>query len=368
MIKKTSNKTSGITMADLLAKASQKPHSFKKGDKVEGKVLEITSKALILDIGGKSEGIVAEKAFLEARNFIRQLKVGDKVAGEVIVSETPEGYTVISLRNSAKDFIWSKLEEALKSDEEISVEVKGANQSGVIVDTFGLSGFVPKTHLGKALSKNPNSLIGKRIKVKIVAIDKEGGRLVLSEKAVSEKEKIEAEKEALKALKVGEIYEGEVTTVTDFGVFVRITPNTKSKKEKVSLEGLVHISELSWDKVGKPSDLFREGDKIKVKVLEVYGGKLSLSVKQAQEDPWQNVSKKYQKEERVKGKVVMVSDFGVFVALEPGVEGLIHITKIPPATNLRSGDEVSCVIEEVNPEEKRISLGLVLTSKPLGYK
>ena len=368
MTKKTSDKSSGITMADLLAKASQKPRSFQRGDKIEGTVLEITPKALILDIGGKSEGVVAEKAFLEARNFIRQLKIGDKVTGEVIVTETPEGYTVISLRHSAKDFIWKKLEEVVRKDEELSVEVKGANQSGLVVDTFGLTGFIPMVHLGRALVKNPSSLVGKRIKVKIIDIDKDGNRIVLSEKAVSEKEKIQAEKEALARLKEGEIYQGEVTTVTDFGVFVRIEAPGKNAKTEVPLEGLVYISELSWDKVDKPSDLFKEGDRIKVKVLEVYGGKLSLSIRQALEDPWERVAKKYKKEEKIKGKVARVSDFGVFVSLEPGVEGLIHITKIPPATHIRVGDEVNCIIEEINSEEKRISLGLILTSKPLGYK
>jgi small subunit ribosomal protein S1 len=354
------------TMAELLASAKNKIVRFGKGDKVEGVVLEITPKALILDIGGKSEGIVAEKAFLEARDFIRNLKVGDKVRGEVIVSETPDGFTVISLRNSAKDFVWEKINSSYDEGHPISVQIMNVNPMGLIADVHGLSGFIPTSQIGKELAKNLGNLQGKNVEAMIIDVDRDSNKIVLSERAVSEKEQVEAEKKAMETIKEGELFEGIVTTVSDFGVFVKIHAGKVSSG--VDLEGLVHISELSWEKVGKPSDVLSVGNKVKVKVIEKRNGKLALSIKDAKEDPWIKVEEKYSPEMHVKGRVVKMSDFGAFVELEPGIEGLIHMTKIPPATKLKSGDEVSCTIEEVDLKEKRISLGLVLSSKPLGYK
>jgi len=353
-------------MAELLAFAKYTVKRFALGEKVEGTVLEITPKALILDIGGKSEGIVAEKAFLEARDFIRNLKVGDKVKGEVIVSETPDGYTIISLRNSAKDFTWEKVNSSYDGGSPISVEVVNINPTGLIVNVYGLSGFIPSSQLGRELAKNTSNLQGKYIEAIIIDVDRNSNKVVLSERAVSEKDQVKAEKKAMEGIREGELFEGTVSTVSDFGVFVKI--HAGEKKDGADLEGLVHISELSWEKVGKPSDVLSAGDKVKVKVMEKRNGKLALSIKDAKEDPWLRAAEHYRPEAQIKGKVVKISDFGAFVELEPGIEGLIHMTKIPPATKLKSGDVVSCIIEEVNPEEKRISLGLVLTSKPLGYK
>jgi len=354
------------TMAELLASAKTTIKRFSVGDKVEGKVIAITSRALVLDIGGKSEGLVAEKAFLEARDFIRKLKVGDTVKGEVIVSETPDGYTIISLRNSAKDFVWERVSKLSEKDEQIGVEVLNVNPNGLIVDLFGLSGFIPTSQLGREVVKNTNGLVGKKIAVKIIDFDKDYNKVVLSERMVSEKEEVEAEKKALKEIKEGEIYEGTVSTVADFGIFVKIPVGKKGKP--VNLEGLVHISELSWAKVNRPSDLFSIGDQVKVQVMEKRDGKLALSIKQAKDDPWLSVVNKFKVGQKIKGQVVKSTNFGLFVQLESGIEGLIHMTKIPPASKIRTGDEVNCLIEEINPEEKRISLGLVLTSKPLGYK
>jgi len=141
-----------------------------------------------------------------------------------------------------------------------------------------------------------------------------------------------------------------------------------SEKEEVELEGLVHISELSWDKVGRAEDAFKAGDEVKVKVIGKTNGKLAFSIRQTQVDPWDKIEDKYKKESRVKGKISKLTDFGVFVQLEPGIEGLVHLTKIPPGKSLAKGDSVNVYVEEIDPKEKRISLGLVLTEKPVGYK
>ena len=346
------------TMEELLKQASTQPKSFSVGDKVEGTVTAKTSKRLVLDIDGKGEGLVVERAFNEARNFIRHLEVGDTIKGQVLITETPDGYTIISLRRAAKDYLWRKLKGLEKDDKEMMVEVKGINPSGVVVNLYGLTGFIPTSHLGKKVQRNVNTLQGSMLKVKVIEIDERQNRIVLSERAVSEADQLKAQEDAMKIIKKGKIYDGVVTTVADFGVFVAI---------KIP-QGLVHISEMSWGKIGKPSDVLEVGSKVKVKTLEVKEGKISFSMKQAEEDPWDQVEKKYKQESKLTGKVTKLSDFGVFVELEPGIEGLVHLTKIPPGKKLRVGDEVRIYIEEVNLEARKISLGLVLTEKPIGYK
>ncbi len=355
-----------LTMEDILASLGNKVQPLKKGQRVGGRVIEKTPNSLVLDIGGKSLGLVAEKAFLEAKDFVRHLEVGDEVEGKVLIPETPDGYTIISLRDTAKDFVWKKIERAFEGEEEIEALVKVASSSGVLVSVFGLTGFVPKSHLTEKNVSNINSLVGKKILLKIIDIDKDASRIILSERAIYEKEEMEAKKKAIKDLKEGEIYEGVVSGIYDFGVFVKI-PISVGKKE-VEIEGLVRVPEISWEKFKKIEDVVKEGNKVKVKVIEIKEDKFALSIKRAQKDPWEEAAKKYTPEMKLEGEVVKMSDFGAFVALEPGIEGLLHITKIPPATNIKVGDKISVYIDEINIPERRISLGLVLTSKPVGYK
>jgi ribosomal protein S1 len=362
--KSTSGK--GITMAELLARAKSKVQSFTKGQRVNGKVLSISPTVVLFDIGGKSEGIVKEKGYTDAKEFIGGLKVGDMVMVTVLVPETREGTTILGLKDAMKDVSWVKLEEAKKSGEEVPVLGKGVSTPGFVVDVLGIEGFIPTSQLGKEVTGNAQNLVGKYFKAKVMEVDKANNKVVLSEKEVSEAGNIALVKDALKKIKEGEIYEGVVTTVAPFGAFVKI--EVPVKKEKVEVEGLVHVSELSFSRVNLPSDVIHEGDKVKVKVLAAHEGKLALSIKHAMKDPWEDVEKKFKPEEKVTGKIVRISDFGAFVELTPGVEGLIHITQIPPSMKLAVGAEVKCTIEEVNMKDKRIALGLVLTSVPVGYK
>lgn len=354
------------TMEELLSFYGSKIRTYAKGERVKGKVVEKRSRTLVLDIGGKSEGIVAENAFEEAKSYIDTLKVGDEVEGKVIIPETPDGFVIISLREATQSASWKSLSEAKRKGAEIKSTVKAVNPSGAIVEVSGLTGFIPNSHLGKEVSKDTQSLIGRTILVKVIEIEKEGNRVILSERAVSESEDIELKKDAIEAAKEGEVYQGKVVKVSNFGVFVEIT--LPSGKKKVPVEGLVHVSEMAWEKVENPKDILEKGDAVQVKVIGTREGKLALSMKQAQKDPWEEIAKKYETDKKIKGKVTKVSDFGVFVELEPGVEGLIHITKIPPGENYEKGKEVSATIEEIDGKERRISLSPVLTAKPVGYK
>jgi len=347
------------SMSELLAKAGKKLVSYSVGQKIRAKVISKTHKALILDIGGKSEGIVTGKAFAEAKDYIKTLKAGDGVWASVIVAESREGNVVLSLRQAMYSSSWENLEKAKETKEPVAVVARGVNPSGVTIEVESLGGFIPATQLGKEASKNPQSLIGKYFKAVVIEVDRAQNKLVLSEKEVSDAKDIREAKEALAKIKEGAVFDGVVTTVANFGCFVKIPSG---------VEGLVHISELSWGRVERTTDVVAKGDKVKVKVIGKHDGKLALSMKQAKEDPWTLAVGKYKKDVKVTGKVVRVSGFGVFVELEPGIEGLIHVTGIPPATKLSEGSQVKCYVQDIDSKNKRLSLGLVLSVKPIGYK
>lgn len=362
----TKSTSKEITMAELLASAKHQVQQFTKGQRVSARVLSKSETNVIFDIGGKSEGIVKEKAYSDAREFIDTLKVGDTVIVTILVPETRDGITILGLKDAMKDVSWEKLLVAKEKNTDIPVLGKGVGTSGFVVDYLGIEGFIPMSQLGRTAAENAQELVGKYFKVRVMEVDKKNNKLVLSEKEVSEAGDIALAHEAEKKVKEGEIYDGVVTTVAPFGAFVKI--EVPIGKKSAHVEGLVHVSELAWQKVRLPSDVIKEGDKVKVRVLAARDGKLALSVKQALKDPWSEVETKFKVDDKVTGKVVRISDFGAFVELEPGVEGLIHITKIPPTYKLEVGKEVKCEVEEVNIKDKRIALSLILTSVPVGYK
>lgn len=369
-VSKSSKSEKSQTMDELLREFGNSIKGYSVGDRVKGTIASISSRRVLIAIGGKSEGLVAERAYKEAEEYIKSLSVGDVVEGVVLVPETQEGYTVLSLRQAAQTASWNKIKDAYESGKPIRVEARGVNPSGIIVDVERLSGFIPTSQLGREASKNPQGLIGEKIQVVVIDFDKVKEKIILSEKEVSEAEGLKKVREALKNIKEGDEFEGEVTTIYDFGCFVKIDAplGEDTKKELVQLEGLVHISELSWDKVESPENVVSPGDKVGVKVIGKRNGKLALSMKQIRKDPWEEAGEKYKKDEKYKGKVVKVSDFGVFVQLEPGIEGLIHMTKIPPGKRFEEGQEIDVYTEDVDAEARKISLRPVLTEKPVGYK
>jgi ribosomal protein S1 len=359
-IKKITEKA--VTMADLLAKSKSSIKNLSLGQRVRGIVIQKLSKSLILDIKGKAEGVVTEKAYAEAREYISKLKVGDEVTAVVLVPEMRDGSTLLSLRDAVAQASWQGVEEAYKAGTPVAVFAKGFSQSGIAVDVNGISGFVPTSQLSKETAKDAQNLVGKYFKAKVLELDRQKNKLVLSEREVTDAKDIQESKKALAEIKDGDIFDGVVTTVANFGVFAKI------KVGKSEVEGLVHISEMSWGKIAHPSDMLKLGDKIKVKVIGTKDNKLALSIKNATKDPWMEVSEKFKVEDRLTGKVTKVTDFGVFIELEPGIEGLVHMTKIAPGKKFSIGDEAKVYIEEMDTKSRKIALGLVLTSIPVGYK
>ena len=364
---KTQNDSKSVSMEDLLASTGYKIKSFTKGQKINAKFLRMSARTAVFDIGGKSEGLVREGNFLEAKNLIENLKAGDEIAAMVMEPESRDGATLLSLRGAAQDDFWKKIKKAQEEGKVIEVIVKSVNPHGLVAALENETAFIPNSQLGAVLTKMGEGAVGKHVKTKIIDLDEGNLRIVLSEKAVSEADSLKDVDKALKSVSVGNKFKGVVTTVTNFGAFVQITVPMDDKK--VEVEGLVHVSELSWAKTARAEDVIAVGDKVDVKVIGVEHNKLSFSMKQAGADPWETATEKYHPDDKITGTIVRVSDFGAFVEVAPGVEGLIHITKIPPATALKEGQKVNCYIEEVDKKEKRLSLGLLVTSaKPVGYK
>lgn len=351
-------------MDDLLKQTKYQLRGWKRGDFVEGIVVEKTKGVLYLDIGGKSEGMVIDREMKAAKDFVKELEVGDKVEVIITQPENDKGQTLLSLKKAAGDYLWNQFEEKLKTGGVIRVVGREVNRGGLVVEAKGLQGFIPASQFGSQWANRIEELISRQIEVKPIEVNREKNRLIFSEREVSEAALLQAQDGALKKIKVDDTFKGEITGAMPFGFFVKI------KTDGIKLEGLVHISEISWQRVEEPKEFYKVGDKVKVKVLakDKTTGKLNLSIKQLKSDPWEKIEKKYPADAKVKGKVVRLAPFGAFVDLEEGIEGLIHISKIPAEKSLKVGDKVDCYVESINQEGRRMSLGLVLKEKPVGYK
>jgi small subunit ribosomal protein S1 len=365
------------TMAELLAQTDYDLVVPQKNDILKGTITVKNKKSLIVDLGAKTEGIVADKEYDFASEFIKDLKEGDQISALVVSSENDRGQVVLSLRSAASDAKWEYFEEAADKEEILSAKGVEVNRGGLIVEVNGVRGFVPSSQFGREFVGKINQLVGETIEVKAIEVDREKNRLIFSERHVSEAKELSQKDEALKQVVDGEVYEGVVSGVMHFGLFVTVEvpvdeeQDTKGKSKNIGyVEGLVHISEISWEKVNHPRDYHNVGDRLQIKVLGVdeRTNKLNLSIKQLQDDPWITIGEKYSVGTTFTGKVTRLEPFGAFVNVEPGVDGLIHSSKLDPNKELHPGDEVTVNVENVVPEQRRMSLSVVLTEAPMGYK
>jgi ribosomal protein S1 len=348
------------TMEELLALTGGFSIGVKKGDSLDGTVISISSREVLVDIGQKSYGVVAEWELEQVKEFVGSLKIGDKVSAQVMNPENDIGYVVLSLRKSSQQHRWAYLITAKENGEDIEVTGLELAKGGILVDWQGLRGFVPATQLEGSFASSPQQLLNHRFKVRVLEVDKNLNRLVLSQKASVLGVTPTAQKEKLDKIKPEDVLKGTVSGVASFGIFVDLD----------GLEGLVHISELAWEKVENPANMFKVGQTVEVMVLEIQKeeGKLNLSIKRLTPDPWKNILDRYPIDFNVKGKVVRQAPYGVFVQLEPGVEGLLHISKIIAGQEPAIGANLDCIIERIDPVKRKISLTLVPTEKPVGYR
>lgn len=361
--KKPPKKSEPTTMEELLALEENKVRGLKKGEIIDGLVSEITAKSIFIDVGAKSDGVVLGREFDRSKDFIKNLKPGDKVKAYVGSTESENGQILLSLRQAASNFAWEEYENLLKNSDSTEVKGRELNRGGLIVDTlFGLQGFVPGSQIGSSWQGKLEQLINQKFEVKVIEVNREQNRLVFSEKMISDAEKIAKTAKAMKKLKLDDTFEAEVTQVAPFGLFVKVDI------ENESIEGLVHISEVSWQKVEELDKAYKQGDKLKVKVISLDDGRVQFSIKQLLPDPWEELEEKYSVDTKIKGKIVRLTSFGALVEIKAGIEGLVHISKIPPELTLNEGDELDVYIESIDRKARRISLGLVLSQKPVGYK
>ena len=366
-------KAAAVTMQDLLKKHADQVVIPHKGDSVVGKIIEKSKKHLLIDLGAKTEAVVTDKEFEFATDFIDELKVGDEIKGIVVSTENDNGQILLSLKGAASDAKWEYFEEALDKDTELEAKGVELNRGGLIVLVNGVRGFVPSSQFGRQYMGKMAELKGQTFKVKAIEVDREKNRLIFSERHVSEAKELAQKDLAIAAVEENAIYEGVVSGVMHFGLFVTVEIPVQDDKGKDSIgyvEGLIHISEISWEKVNHPKDYHKVGDRIKVKVLGIdeRTNKLNLSIKQLEADPWTTIDQRYGAGTTFTGKVTRIESFGVFVNVEKGVDGLIHSSKLDPNKELKVGDEVTVNVENIVPDQRRMSLSMVQTDLPIAYK
>lgn len=365
---KSSNHPLDSLMSDV-----QIPKVYKKGDIIEATVLNVKDGEILVSVNARAEGIISGKEMrLDGKKI--QKKVGDKVLVFVVNPENEEGQVELSIRKTGAAMRWHDLDQARKSESTIEVKVIEANTGGVIVEiSEGLRGFVPSSQLqnsriynignystkeeaSKMLQTKLAELIGETLKVKVMEIDKEKNKVILSEKSVYSETDLNLRKQTLTGLKVGDVLKGTVTGITPFGLFVNAQ----------GLEGLVHLSEISWDKVTNPGDFYRINQEIDVQVigLQDNGKRVAYSIKRLKDDPWKSIVNKYKIGQIVEGEVKSIADYGAFVKVEDGLNGLIHISELSnklvkdPEQVVKIGDNVKVMIISISHDDRHLGLSL----------
>ncbi len=338
------------------------------GDTVHGVVLAASKSEVRLDLNGVRTGVVrGPELYLEADEYAK-LKVGDEIDAIVIEQENENGDAELSFRLAGQEKAWDNLREAFHEKKNVKVRVVDGNKGGLLVRFRQISGFLPVSQLapenyprvaggdkGKILEKL-KSFVGRDFEAKVMTLDEGDNKIIFSEKEAWS----ETQKDVISQYQIGTIVEGKVTAVTDFGVFISFGDG---------MEGLIHISELAWKRIDNPSDLYKVGDEVKAEIINISGSKIFLSAKKLQEDPWVEVSKKYSIGQIVKGKILKVNPFGLFVELDELIHGLAHISQLNLAAGVKiedlykSGAEMDFEIFSIEPKEHRLGLIIPDTAK-----
>ncbi len=326
---------------------------------VEGPVILVEKSSVYVDLSPFGTGIIYGREFINAKDIIKQLSIGDVIKAKVVEKENEEGYTELSLKEAKQALTWSEAEKAIKAKTVMSLEIKDANKGGLILEWQGIQGFLPASqlkaeHYPRVLDsdkdkilKELKKLVGQHISVMIISTLPKEGKLIFSEKDNNPEEK----KEILSKYTIGDDLECTVAGIVDFGVFLKLEDG---------LEGLVHISELDWGLVEDPRTMFKVGDKVKAKVIEIKGGKISLSIKALKENPWKEFEGKLKKGDIISGVVIKYNKHGALVSIKEGVAGLVHNSTFESESKLREklqlGQNYNFQITLFEPKDQKMTL------------
>ncbi|MCE9628557.1 MAG: S1 RNA-binding domain-containing protein [Candidatus Vogelbacteria bacterium] len=335
------------------------PSSPEKGSLVEGRVIAKGKLTLYIDIPPFGTGLIFGREYLNARDVIKKVNIGDSVTAKVVETEGEDGYIELSLKEAKQALIWNEAEKMIKHKTVIELPVKDANKGGLIIEWQGIDGFLPASQLKAEnyprvqdgdkdkIMEELQKFVGKPIEVTIIGADPREAKLIFSEKNTDNKSR----REIVSRYNLGDVVEGEVTGAVDFGVFLKI---------EEGLEGLVHISEIDWALVENPRESFKVGDKVKAKIIEVKEDKISLSIKALKTNPWMEADKKYKKGDFVSGVVIKYNKHGALVSIEEGVAGLVHISEFGNDEDLKNklelGKTYKFTINLFEPKEQRMTL------------
>ncbi len=342
----------------LLAAYEGRTQTFSEGEVIKGKVIAVSANGVVVDVGFKSEGIIPIEQFTDEQGKVN-VNVGDIIDVFLEATEDSFGYVVLSREKAERMKIWDEIERTYRDGTVVKGRVIERIKGGLAVD-IGVRAFLPGSQIDLRPVRNLDSLRGEEFEMRVIKVNKKRGNIVLSRKAVLEESMKEEKAKTMEVLEDGKVMEGVVKNITDYGAFIDLG----------GVDGLLHITDMSWGRVNHPSELFQVGDKVKVKVIKFNreDGRVSLGYKQLTEDPWLHADMRYPKNIRVQGKVVSLTDYGAFVELEPGIEGLIHISEMTwnkrvkhPSKIVSVNSMVEVVVLDIDTEARRISLGLKQT-------
>ena len=349
------------------------------GDVLEGTIIDMTSNSLLLDLGALGTGIVLGKEIKDGL-ALNKVKKGDKVGATLVDFENEDGYIELSIREASYERAWDDLKAKRDSMSAVTTKVLDANKGGLMIEVNGITGFIPVSQLSSEHyprvedgDKNKilellRKLVGKELLVRILDVDRETEKLIVSERAASS----EKEKEVISQLQVGDVIEGEISGVVDFGAFVKFLPPSKadSNNEADKIEGLVHISELAWQLIDDPRTIIKTNDKVKAKIIGIDDTRISLSMKALAKDPWSEITEKYNVGDIVQGKIDKINPFGAFVYLDKDIHGLAHVSEfqeVYPGKKmdeiLKAGETYSWKILSIEPKDHRMGLIIVKEEK-----
>ncbi|MGO9833202.1 MAG: 30S ribosomal protein S1 [Polyangiaceae bacterium] len=329
----------------------------KEGEIVKGTVVAVQRDNVIIDIGGKSEGIIALAEFSDAQGQAT-VKAGDEVDVYIESRENDDGLVTLSKEKADKMKVWDEISAACERDELIEGTISQRVKGGLSVTIRGgVKAFLPGSQVDLRPIRNLDKLIGQTYQFKVIKFNKKRGNIVLSRRVLLERERDEQKTKTLETLEEGKVVKGVIKNITEYGAFVDLG----------GIDGLLHITDMSWGRVNHPSEIFQVGDEVTVRVLKYNAEteRVSLGLKQTQEDPWSHAEEAFPPGKKVRGKVQSITDYGAFIELEPGVEGLVHVSEMSwtkkvkhPSKLVEVGQELECQVLEVDAKSKRISLGL----------